>query len=49
MKPDTVKALALKYNCMQWAVEEYLFKETISYVGDTLDVDGEILSKNVIY
>ena len=49
MASQTAKELDSKYNCMQWAGEEYLLEEIISGAGDTLTANGETLSKDVLY
>lgn len=49
MTSDTAKEMDSKYNRMQWAGEEYLLEEIISFAGDKLNVDGEIFSKDVLY
>lgn len=49
MTSDTAKELDSKYNRMQWAGEEYLLEEIAASAGDTLTMDGEIFSKDILY
>ena len=49
MTSDIAKELDSKYNRMQWAGEEYLLEEVVTAAGGTLNIDGEIFSKDVLY
>lgn len=49
MTSGTAKALDSKYNCMQWAGEEYLLEEVADDAGDVLATGGEIFSDDILY
>lgn len=50
MTSSVAKGLDSKFNHLQWAGEEYLLEEIIAVSdNETLDDNGEILSKDVLY
>lgn len=49
MMSETAKELDSKYNRMQWAGEEYLLEEVATSAGESLILDGEIFSEDVLY
>lgn len=50
MTSPVAKALDSKFNHMQWAGEEYLLDELVSFAGEELlTKNGGILSKDVLY
>lgn len=49
MNSDVAKALDSTYNRMQWAGEEYLLEELVSTRGNSLNTEGDVYPKDVLY
>lgn len=49
MNSDVAKALDSTYNRMQWAGEEYLLEELVSTRGNSLNTEGDVYPRDVLY
>lgn len=49
MLSDTAKRLDMKYNCLQWAGEEYLLEEIIDESNSSIPVNNNIYNNETLY
>ena len=49
MKSNVAKALDSSFNHMQWAGEEYLFDELVSSHQELMQMEGKVLSKDLMF